>query len=240
MKAKRIILGCVAILLLAGLAVTGYFGIKGYRLYSEALENKPLVELVQQIQQEPEYTKLEDMPEMYIEAVLATEDKRFYTHSGIDIMAILRALMYDLKAMKFVQGGSTITQQFAKNQFFTQEKLIERKIAEVFMAFELEKQLSKDEILELYLNTIFFGEGYTGIGAACQGYFGKPAAQMTDYECVLLAGVPNAPTAYSLTKNPELAVQRAKQVTEQMVEQQVLSPQQANDIMAGAEFAMAA
>lgn len=102
--------------------------------------------------------------------------------------------------MDFVEGGSTITQQIAKNEYFTQEKKITRKIAEVFMAYEIEKNYSKDEILELYINTIYFGNGYYNIKDACKGYFGKSPNEMTAGECIMLAGIPNAPSVYNQRK----------------------------------------
>ena len=122
------------------------------------------------------------------------------------MIAIGRATINDIKELDFVEGGSTITQQLAKNIYFTQEKQITRKIAEVFMAFDIEKNYEKDEILELYLNTSYYGDGYYTIKEACKGYFNKELNEMTDYECILLAGIPNAPSIYAPTKNPELAI----------------------------------
>ena len=110
---------------------------------------------------------------MYINAVISVEDHRFYKHPGIDIISIGRAVINDIKAMSFVEGGSTITQQLAKNIYFTQEKKIERKIAEVFMAFDIEKKYDKNEILELYVNTSYFGDGYYTVKEASRGYFAK-------------------------------------------------------------------
>lgn len=133
--------------------------------------------------------------------------------------------------MEFVEGGSTITQQLAKNIYFTQEKKITRKIAEVFMAFEIEKEYDKNQILELYLNTSYFGDGYYTVKEACKGYFNKELKEMTDYECILLAGIPNAPSVYAPTKNPELAIQRQKQVMNKMVEYEYLTQEEANKIL---------
>ena len=103
---------------------------------------------------------------------MAVEDHRFYAHPGFDAIATARALVNDLKAGAIVEGGSTITQQLAKNQYFTQEQTVERKIAEVFMALTMEQHFSKRTILELYVNSIYFGDGYEGIGSASWGYFG--------------------------------------------------------------------
>ena len=131
----------------------------------------------------------------------------------------------------YAQGGSTITQQLAKNLYFTQEKVLTRKAAEAFMAWAIEKQYTKDEILELYVNSIYFGSGYYNVRQASEGYFGKAPAQMTPYECTLLAGVPNAPSAYDPAQNPGLARQRQKKGVEQMVERGCLSAAQAREAL---------
>ena len=116
-----------------------------------------------------------------------------------------------------MEGGSTITQQLAKNLYFTQEKELTRKAAEVFMAFELERNYSKEEILELYVNSIYFGDGYYDVSSASEGYFGKTPEELNDYEATLLAGVPNAPSVYAPTKNPDKAEQRRLQVVNRMI-----------------------
>lgn len=200
-------------------------------MYKNALKQMPLEEKIESIRRKEDYTKIEDVPQMYINAVVSIEDHRFYDHKGIDIIAIDRAIVNDIKAMKFIEGGSTITQQIAKNIYFTQEKKITRKIAEVFMASKIEKNYKKEEILELYINTSYFGDGYYTLKEACRGYFNKEPNEMTDYECILLAGIPNAPSIYSLTQNPELAKQRQKQVMKKMIEYGYLTEEEANSII---------
>lgn len=133
--------------------------------------------------------------------------------------------------MSFVEGGSTITQQLAKNMYFTQEKKVTRKVAEVFMSIEIEKNYEKDEILELYLNTIYFGDGYYTVKEACKGYFDKKLDEMTEAEAILLAGIPNAPSIYAPTKNLELAKQRQRQVMKKMIEYGYLTQKEANAII---------
>lgn len=187
-------------------------------MYKVAIENVPLEEKIEEIKEKEGYTKISELPQIYIEAIISVEDHRFYKHSGIDLIAIGRAIINDIKAMGFVEGGSTITQQIAKNEYFTQEKKLTRKVAEVFMAFELEKKYSKDEILEIYINTIYFGNGYYNVKDACKGYFGKTIDKMTKGECIMLAGIPNAPSVYNPKENLELAKQRQKQVADKMVE----------------------
>ena len=207
----------------------------GYSMYKKAIDSISLEEKVAEIQNKENYTKFSELPQMYVNAVISVEDKRFYKHNGIDIIAIGRAAINDIKEMSFVEGGSTITQQLAKNMYFTQEKKIERKIAEVFMAWQIEQQYTKEEIFELYVNNIFFGDGYYTVKEACRGYFHKELDEMTDYECILLAGIPNAPSVYAPTKNPDLARQRQKQVMEKMIENEYLTQDEANEILEEAE-----
>ena len=194
----------------------GVLGGLGYKMYHDALAEQPLVEKVAEIQADPDYTTLAEIPEIYLDAVVAVEDHRFEQHFGIDLIAIGRAAWNNLTSLSLREGGSTITQQLAKNLYFTQEKSFIRKIAEMFMAFRLENSYTKDEILELYVNSIYFGDGYYCIYDASQGYFGKAPIDMTNYECTLLAGIPNAPSAYNPLINPDLAWQRQQQVIRKM------------------------
>lgn len=200
-------------------------------MYKVAIENVPLEEKIEEIKEKEGYTKISELPQIYREAIISVEDHRFYKHSGIDLIAIGRAIINDIKAMGFVEGGSTITQQIAKNEYFTQEKKLTRKVAEVFMAFELEKKYSKDEILEIYINTIYFGNGYYNVKDACKGYFGKTIDKMTKGECIMLAGIPNAPSVYNPKENLELAKQRQKQVADKMVEYGYLTEKEEKEIL---------
>ena len=194
----------------------GVLGYKGYEEYKKALSEESVKEMAARIEEQPNYTTIDELPQTYIDAVLSVEDKRFYDHFGVDPIAVGRAFFNDVKAGAYVEGGSTITQQLAKNQYFTQDKKIVRKVAEMFMAFKIESELDKDTIFELYVNSIFFGNGYYCVADASNGYFGKVPSEMNFDECTLLAGVPNAPTNYNPTASPELARQRQKQVIEKM------------------------
>lgn len=227
----KTVLKVVFILMLIGISIGLLLIGKGYNMYKEAIQETPLEEKVEEIKSKENYTKISELPQMYLNAVISVEDHRFYKHSGIDIIAIGRALINDIKAMDFVEGGSTITQQIAKNEYFTQEKKITRKIAEVFMAYEIEKKYSKNEILELYINTIYFGNGYYNIKDACEGYFGKSPNEMTEGECIMLAGIPNAPSVYNPKENPKLAKERQKQVADKMVEYGYLSKEKEDEIL---------
>lgn len=196
--------------------VGGVLTFQGYRMYKEAVDVCSIEERAEDIRQRDGFTKFEDLPQFYVDAVISAEDQRFYSHPGLDPLAIARAAYHDLKAMSMVEGGSTITQQLAKNLLFDQEKRLERKFAEIFAAFALEKKYSKNEIFELYVNSIYFGNGKYGIHDAAEEYFGKEPSQLSNYECALLAGIPNAPSAYALDKHPDLAKKRAQQVLERM------------------------
>ena len=216
MRGKRIVKWVFAfactIMAGCGFALAG----EGYGLYKNAVQEVSLEEKVNEIRSQESFTSLEDMPETYVQAVVSVEDHRFYDHFGLDLIAIGRAVVNDLKAGRYVEGGSTITQQLAKNLYFSQEKTMNRKAAEVFLALELEQKYTKDEILELYVNSIYFGDGYYSVGEASEGYFGKPASEMNDYECTLLAGVPNAPSKYAPSKNLALADKRQQKVISRM------------------------
>lgn len=207
-----------------------WFGYQGYNMYQEAVEKIPLDEKVESIRKTDGFTKYEELPDIYVKAVISVEDKRFWEHHGVDYLAIIRAAWNDLRTLSFAEGGSTITQQIMKNEYFTQEKKLERKFAEVFAAGDLEKEYSKKDIFELYVNTIYFGSGYYGIHDAAEGYYGKSPSELTKYEAVMLAGLPNAPSVYSPDKNPELAKQRMKQVLNKMVECGALSQTEADQI----------
>ena len=187
------VFSALVIILIAGL----WFGIKGYYMYKNAVNETPINEKVESIRNSNNFIKYEELPQIYIDAVVSAEDKRFWNHCGIDILAICRAAWNDLKSFSFVEGGSTITQQFMKNEYFTQDKNFERKFAEIFAALNIEKILNKKEIFELYVNTIYFGNGYYGIYEASQGYYGKEPSELNDYEAIMLAGIPNAPSFYS-------------------------------------------
>lgn len=231
MKIIRTFLTWLVLLALgAALVIGGLITFRGYRMYKAALAQQSLAQTVDAIRAQPGYTPLSGLPQIYLNAVIAVEDHRFTQHGGIDPIAITRAAIHDIATRSLDQGGSTITQQVAKNLFFTQEKEFTRKIAEVFMAFALERSYTKGEILELYVNTIYFGDGYYGVAAACAGYFGKTPDQLSDYEATLLAGIPNAPSVYSLSANPDLASQRQAYVVRQMVKYGYLTQEEAATI----------
>ena len=227
MKVLRWIRNTVLLLMALCLCVVGAVVFMGWNMYTRALEAVPLDQRVKQVREQESFTSFDELPDTYVDAVIAAEDHRFFDHNGIDPIAIGRAVVNDIKAMSFVEGGSTITQQLAKNLYFSQEKELARKVAEVFMAFHLEANYSKEEILELYVNSIYFGNGCYDVASASQSYFGVEPDQMNENQCTLLAGIPNAPSVYDLTLNPDLAQQRQRQVVEMMVKHEYLTTDEA-------------
>ena len=201
------------------LAVFSYFIKIGYDEYKNLTSEKPIKTAVEEIKNKNNYTKIENIREIYINAVISAEDKRFYTHDGIDIIGTLRAIFENIKEKELRQGGSSITQQLAKNMYFpNMEHTLKRKVTEVFIAKELERTYGKNDILEYYMNIIYYGSGYYSIYDASMGYFNKTPYELSDYECTLLAGIPNAPSVYSPDVNPDLAKKRQEKVVECMVE----------------------
>ena len=198
--------------------VCTYLLVNGYSLYKSVLKETPLEEKINEIRNKEDYTKIEDVSPDFLNAIVAVEDHRFYKHNGVDLISTVKAIFTNVKASSYVTGGSSITQQLAKNMYFSQEKKMVRKIAEMFMAYNLEKNLSKNEILELYINNIYYGSGYYSVYSASIGYFNKKPSEITLDEASLLAGIPNAPSIYSLDVNPTLARQRQKQVISAMKE----------------------
>ncbi len=165
-----------------------------------------------------ELVTVDQLPPWLPAAIIATEDRRFYRHMGIDPRGIVRAAFSNLRAGGVREGGSTLTQQLAKNLFLTHQRHFKRKVQEVLLATWLEHNLSKDEILTLYLNRVYFGAGAYGVDAAARRYFGKPATEVSLAEAALLAGLLKAPSRYAPTVNPEGARSRAATVLNDMVE----------------------
>jgi len=175
---------------------------------------------------------LADLPDYVPQAFLAIEDRRFYEHGGVDRMAVLRAVFANLRAGETVQGGSTISQQLARNLFLTRRQTINRKLREMVLASRIERRLTKDEILELYLNRVYLGEQAYGIDAAARRYFGKPASELTLAEAAMLAGLPKAPSDLSPSSHFEAATARQHVVLEAMVAAGFITPEQRDEARA--------
>lgn len=214
---KRIILFLLSL-------VVCFIGIN-YLVYKDINEAYSTdVDLIKKISSDiPNYTKIDKIPKELIDAIIAVEDRRYFAHYGFDVIGIGRAFVANLKEGEVVQGGSTITQQLAKNLFLSSEKKLSRKVKELFIAIKLENQYSKEEILEMYFNCIYYGEGAYGIENASQTYFNRKVEELSLAECAMLAGLPKAPSIYNPKKYPERAKKRQKVVLDLMSKNAFLS-----------------
>ena len=177
----------------------------------------------------PNYVALKDISRDLQKAIIAVEDTRFYTHSGFDVEGIARAAVVNVEAGQIEEGASTITQQLVKNMFLTSEPTFTRKAEELLLAMNIERHFSKDEIMELYLNTIYFGSNFYGIYSASQGYFGKEPKDLTIGESTMLAGLPNAPSLYSPYVDFMLAKKRQLVVINAMKRAHLLNDREAEN-----------
>ncbi len=173
------------------------------------------------------YLEYEDLPDAAKFAMISIEDKKFVNHKGVDLKAVIRAAVALVKNRgEVTQGGSTITQQLSRNVFLTHKVSWQRKVEEIFISMELEKKYSKEDIMEYYLNNIYFSNGYYGIQAASQGYFGKDADELTLSQIAFLCAIPNSPTMYDPYDHPENTVKRRDRILEEMLEDKVITQQQ--------------
>ena len=224
LKALKRLLGVLVLLILAALALLAF---RGWTLYREMEAEQPISERVSEVRLQEGFTPYEELPQTYIDAVVAIEDSRFWLHPGVDPVSIVRALVRDIKERSWAEGGSTITQQLAKNLCFDQDKRLTRKAAEMFAAFALEHEYSKKEIFELYVNDIYFGNGWYCVGDAAEGYFGVEPSEMTDRQCTELACYPNAPSVFMEEENGAALEERRKAVLDRMVRFGYLSEEEA-------------
>ncbi|MDD6571992.1 MAG: transglycosylase domain-containing protein [Thermoflexaceae bacterium] len=164
------------------------------------------------------YVEIDEIPQILRDAFIVMEDREFYSHFGVDVKAVIRAAVANYNADEIVQGASTITQQLARNIYLNQDVNWERKILEAFMAMELEDKYSKDEILEFYLNNIYFGNGYYGVEAAAKGYLNKSVSELTNGECIFLAAIPNNPSRYDPILHEDNTVERSRLILQKLHE----------------------
>lgn len=185
------------------------------------------------------YIPYDKLPKPLVQAVIATEDRRFFEHHGIDVWGIMRAMIVNLRRGHMVQGGSTVTQQVAKNVFLTPDRTLKRKLQEAMLALWLEARFSKKEIMAIYLNRVYLGGGSYGVDAASRRYFNKSATELNTYESALIAGMLKAPSRYNPASSPDKAAARAKQVLLNMVDAGYLQEKQVKPIMVSGASSMA-
>ena len=227
----------ILFILITILLVSLFLGLNGYNMYNSAINEISLSEKVSQVRNDKNFVKISDLSTDLINATIAVEDHRFKEHGAVDMISLGRAIVSNIKAGEPVEGGSTITQQVAKNLYFITEKdNVSRKIAELILSYELEKNYSKDEIFELYVNTIYYGNGYYGIREASNGYLDKEPKDLTLDEATMLAGIPNAPSVYAPTANMDLCKNRQGKVIRSMVKYGYITQEQADNIKLGMDL----
>ena len=228
---KRVLL----ILALLFVFAIGALGIAGYMEYRDALKEMPLSEKIEEIRKQPDYVTYDEIAPYLLDATVSVEDKRFYTHGGIDYLATARAIASNVFYNGIVSGGSTITQQLAKNLYFGYEPSVVRKAAEIFMAKDLEEHYTKEEILELYVNVINYGDNHIGIKQAAEGYFQIAPSALNLDQASLLAGIPQSPSNYQLSNHETVARKRQKIVLEAMLRDEKITEQQYEEMIAKIE-----
>lgn len=197
---KKLLFKMIIILLVIITGFCGYYGYLGYQIYQDKIQEQSLSERVNQLKSKEDYVTLDQISPIYKEAVLESEDRRFYQHGPVDYYGLARAMLTNLTTFSFKEGGSTITQQLSKNLCLSFEKNLSRKFAEVFIARDLEKMYSKDEILEMYLNITYLGEGNYGIQAASQYYYHIDAMDLNKQQSDILVKTLKRPSVYNPSK----------------------------------------
>lgn len=197
---KKLLFKMIIILLVIITGFCGYYGYLGYQIYQDKIQEQSLSERVNQLKSKEDYVTLDQISPIYKEAVLESEDRRFYQHGPVDYYGLARAMFINITTFSFKEGGSTITQQLAKNLCLSFKKNLSRKFAEVFIAKDLEDHYSKDEILEMYLNITYLGEGNYGIQAASQYYYHIDAIDLNKQQCDILVKTLKRTSVYNPSK----------------------------------------
>ena len=235
-KIIKFFLKLIAFFIIIAVLIMVAAGIYGHNYYSKIVADSPLNKKIEEIRDDPDYVTIDKVSKDYLNAVIAVEDHRFYSHGAVDYIGVTRAIVSNIKRKSLREGGSTLTQQVAKNLYFEgssgdgRKEQIKRKLAELFLAQEIFDNYSRDEILEFYINIIYFGDNHYGIREATKAYLGKEPADLTLAEATMLAGVPNAPSVYAPTANKDLCKDRQRKVISSMVEYDYITKEEANNI----------
>ena len=235
-KLGKIFFKLIVILIILCTIAAVSLGFYGYKAYKVIIDDFPLNKKVEFIKDDPDYVSKDQVCKYYLDAVIAVEDHRFYSHGAVDYLGIGRAVFSNIKKKELREGGSTLTQQVAKNMYLMdgeysgkiQDK-VKRKLSEVYIARNLFNNYSRDDILEFYINIIYFGDNHYGIKEACNGYLGKDPKDMDLYEAAMMAGIPNAPSAYAPTVNKDLCKSRQQKVIRSMLEYGYITEEEANN-----------
>lgn len=223
MATKKGCLGRIFIFIIVIGIISGavLFGL-GYMEYREAIEKAPLPAKVEECRSQDNYVTTQEISPYFLDDIVAVEDRRFYEHGALDPVAFTRAVVTNIREGRLSEGGSTITQQVAKNLYFSNAKRFTRKVAEAFVARDLEESYTKNEILELYCNIIYFGQSCYGVKSASLTYFDKEPIDLTYQEAAVLAGIPQAPSVYNPIDNPEKSQERTEAVLNILTENDIM------------------
>mgnify|MGYP000428192006 FL=1 len=221
-------------LLIIVILLTLFIGL-GFVNYVKATNDVSIQEKVKEIKSRDSYVSYDEINENLLKATVAIEDRRFYEHHGVEYRSMARALYQNVVAREIRGGGSTITQQLAKNMYYTYQPSYLRKVSEIFTAYDLEKELSKKAILELYVNVINYGDNHIGIREASEGYFHKKPKDLTLDEATLLAGLPQSPANYQLSNHEDVARRRQIQVLNAMVRESMINEDEKMAVIKQAE-----
>lgn len=217
--------------MLAMICIIAFIIGSGYMTYREALQENPLNQRVNEVMSSENYVSYDALPKTYINAVVAVEDRRFFTrNSAIDWQSLARATWTNIRTLSLSEGASTLPQQVSKNLYWDFRTDINQKIAQMFMMNTLEKNYSKEDIFALYVNIIYFGDGYTGIYQASMGYFNVAPQDLSDAQATLLAGLPQSPSVYQLSTGLDLAKKRQRHVLDWMVKEGYFTETYADEI----------
>lgn len=229
---KKIVLRLITTVICLCSFVVIFFLYEGHSLAYSAMDKTPISMKVEEYESDENYVSYDEIDEDFVHAVIAVEDKRFFTRNGFDWIALVRAILNNTMQGKNVEGGSTISQQIAKNLYFVgQSRGIGEKIAEVYIMLELEEEYTKEELFTLYANMNYYGDGYWGIEEASNGYYGVSASDLTIAQSAMLAGIPNAPSAYQLSSGYNLAKERQLKVLKRMLAEEYITEEEYNEAL---------
>lgn len=228
---RKLIQKLVLMIVTVALVVAGVVIFFGYKEYQLVIQKKPIDTVLIELKKDEAYTTIDEIPDIALKAMVATEDTRLFSRKSVmDVRAVLRAIVHNIQSRKLVEGGSTIPQQVSKNIYFDHDASFVRKVSEYFVTRDLLLTYTKEEILEMYLNIIYYGDGYTGIYHASMGYFDVLPTELNEGQATLLMGLPQSPSYYALSSNIKAAKARQRHVLNRLVDAQEITAERAEEI----------
>ncbi|MCF0109392.1 MAG: transglycosylase domain-containing protein [Erysipelotrichaceae bacterium] len=219
----------IAFIVFAG--ISGYALKLGYDCYVEAISAKPVEVAVSEVMNSDRFVPYDELSPHFVNAVVAVEDRRFFARKGLDFISLTRAIITNIQAKEMKEGGSTLTQQVAKNLYFSHAPSARRKLAEIFFVYDLEERYSKQDLFAVYASIVYYGDGHYGIKDAADGYYGKTPGDLDLNEASMLAGLPQSPSIYQLSTGYDLALKRQKKVLSSMVGEHYITQEQMDDVV---------